>query len=166
MTDTLSFLKKKQRLLVNVAHIEKRGFTISGELPPKIFDIKNSNRLRCTNPLRYELHISLVSKAVLVAGKVSTVLHCKCDRCLTVYAHPLTNDGVCHFVDIPGDRQLDLTAKIREDMLIIFPQKFLCMQNCAGLCSSCGENLNIRKCNCGQCEDTFGVWSGLDKLRL
>ena len=166
MSDIQSSREKKRRLFINVAHIGENGLTLSGELPAKIFDIGNSERLSCTRPLTYDININIVSTAVLVTGKVGAVFSCKCDKCLMDYLQPLNNENVCHYIEVPPDRQLDLTEEIREDILILFPQKFLCMPNCAGLCSSCGENLNIRKCRCGHSEQTFAVWSGLDKLRI
>ena len=162
-----SNLTKKQKLLVNVAHIREDGLTISGELSPGVFDIGDGDRFRCTSPLNYELHLALVSKGILVTGIVNTKFSCKCDRCLTSYLHQLGSDDICHYVRIPNDNQLDLTEEIREDVLIGIPQIFLCSPNCVGLCSDCGQNLNIQNCSCRRSKGaSLSIWSSLDNLRI
>ncbi len=35
-----------------------------------------------------------------------------------------------------------------EDIFLSLPTKILCSENCAGLCTSCGKNLNHGKCDC------------------
>ena len=154
------------RLLVNVAHIQEKGFILCGKLPASVLNDIDNDRLRCANPLHYRLHLKLVTKALLITGDVSIELNSRCDRCLSYYIHRLQNKDICHYMDIPFDKQLDLTENIREDILIVLPQKFVCTPNCAGLCFRCGQNLNIQSCNCSRCEDTVNIWNKLDKLRI
>ena len=35
-----------------------------------------------------------------------------------------------------------------EDIFLSLPTKILCSENCAGLCTKCGKNLNHSKCDC------------------
>jgi uncharacterized protein len=58
---------------------------------------------------------------------------------------------------------IDLTEAIRQYTLLALPMKLLCREVCAGLCSSCGHNLNQGPCNCLP-RDTGLNWSGLSKL--
>jgi two-component system sensor histidine kinase PilS (NtrC family) len=41
-----------------------------------------------------------------------------------------------------------LTEDVREDILLAFPARNLCSGGCRGLCSECGQNLNVRECGC------------------
>ena len=44
--------------------------------------------------------------------------------------------------------QLDLTPMLREQIILAAPMQPLCKEDCAGLCSRCGQNLNDRRCAC------------------
>ena len=43
---------------------------------------------------------------------------------------------------------LDIDRELVEDLLLEFPQKLLCKEECKGLCSKCGKNLNFDSCDC------------------
>jgi uncharacterized protein len=44
--------------------------------------------------------------------------------------------------------QLDLTPMLREQIILAAPMQPLCKEDCAGLCSKCGQNLNEGRCAC------------------
>lgn len=46
------------------------------------------------------------------------------------------------------DYCLDLDELAREDILLEMPTRFLCRQECKGLCPKCGCNLNHAECGC------------------
>lgn len=46
-----------------------------------------------------------------------------------------------------GD-QLDLAPMLREQVILSAPMQPLCQEDCRGLCVQCGENLNVRQCQC------------------
>lgn len=46
------------------------------------------------------------------------------------------------------DGFLDIDAEINSQIEIEFPSRFLCREDCKGLCQRCGENLNNRSCSC------------------
>ena len=46
------------------------------------------------------------------------------------------------------DDQIDLNELLREQFYLALPMKPLCRDDCAGLCSQCGTNLNTGTCQC------------------
>ncbi|MBS5873681.1 MAG: DUF177 domain-containing protein [Candidatus Fimivicinus sp.] len=82
-----------------------------------------------------------------------------CDRCaadtkrdmLTSLEHVLVThldeEDTGEFIIVEGMR-LDLTALVWEDILLSLPTKFLCREDCKGLCPMCGKNLNDGSCSC------------------
>jgi len=71
-----------------------------------------------------------------------------CGRCLSAYG--------CHYHEefslsysIAGMVELDITDDIRQEILLSYPVKLLCREDCRGLCPRCGENLNERVCDHG-----------------
>ena len=58
------------------------------------------------------------------------------------------------------DGLLNLSEWARDAVAELLPPKILCSEECLGLCSQCGANLNLAACDCGQPTDFR--W---DKLR-
>jgi uncharacterized protein len=60
-------------------------------------------------------------------------------------------EGGCLLPEEPipfsGD-DLDLTAPVRESLLLELPMKPVCREDCVGLCPVCGANLNLERCGC------------------
>lgn len=59
----------------------------------------------------------------------------------------LNNEDNDDYIIVP-DMKLDLDELVLTDMLLSLPSKNLCSDDCKGLCSMCGQNLNHGHCNC------------------
>jgi uncharacterized protein len=125
-----------------------------------------------------------LQNSILVKCALNTEVELTCSRCLTKFRYPLKIKFVEEFlptVDIlsgasipepeePGaftiDEQhiLDLTEAVRQYSVMNIPIKALCKKDCAGLCPTCGKNLNEGKCNCPK-DDIDPRWSKLAELK-
>ncbi|RKG66564.1 DUF177 domain-containing protein [Corallococcus sp. CA054B] len=45
-------------------------------------------------------------------------------------------------------KTIDLDPIVREQVLLALPMSAVCREDCQGLCSQCGQNLNEKKCGC------------------
>ena len=45
-------------------------------------------------------------------------------------------------------KTIDLDPIIREQVLLALPVSVLCREDCKGLCTVCGEDLNEKDCGC------------------
>lgn len=85
-----------------------------------------------------------------------------CRRCLTDLAVPidLAVDAVFSanedLLDDPSvypipdaAAEVDVSGAVREELLLALSQYPLCREDCAGLCSRCGADLNQGPCGCG-----------------
>ena len=50
------------------------------------------------------------------------------------------------------DGFLDIDEQLREQLEMEFPSRFLCREDCKGLCQRCGKNLNEGECDCAKNE--------------
>ena len=50
------------------------------------------------------------------------------------------------------DGFLDIDEQLREQLEMEFPMRFLCREDCKGLCPKCGKNLNEGECDCDHTE--------------
>jgi len=53
-------------------------------------------------------------------------------------------------LSFPIDRNhlLDLREAIRQNLVLALPMRTLCSEECAGLCPTCGKDLNEGPCDC------------------
>ena len=124
-------------------------------------------------------------RGILVKGPLGTEVELTCSRCLGPFKRRLRMDveeeyfpttdvdtGAAIAVpDEPGcftidlNHILDLTEAVRQYASLAMPMKPLCHAECAGLCPTCGSNLNQALCNCpsGPADPR---WAELGKLPL
>ncbi len=89
---------------------------------------------------------------------VKFVLSLACDRCLKPFQQEKTLNFEHVLVQklnsanddylVCADGVLDLEELVRADVLLELPTKVLCSEDCRGLCSQCGKNLNEGSCTC------------------
>ena len=60
-------------------------------------------------------------------------------------------ENVDEYVAIEGGR-LDLDALVDEEMMLSFPMRFLCSEDCPGLCPKCGKPRRLGDCGCSLVE--------------
>ncbi len=58
----------------------------------------------------------------------------------------LTDDDMS--VGFYRDDRIDINKMVWEQIYLALPMKPLCKEDCRGLCSQCGANLNLSKCDC------------------
>jgi len=114
----------------------------------------------------------------LFRGTVTGVFSHACDRCLEEAAFPFEVAATWRFVSaepvVSGGEviltaeelddpaadytytagELDLVPALWEEAEMAFPEKFLCREECRGLCPGCGGNLNERTCACKAAPET------------
>lgn len=110
-----------------------------------------------------ELVITKLDKnklSIKTEGKV--ILDIPCDRCLTSvetevsyvvdeivdFSDNASEDEAKEEKDYIGGYELDVDKLVFGEILISMPGKTLCTPDCKGLCFVCGNNLNIKECNC------------------
>jgi uncharacterized protein len=62
---------------------------------------------------------------------------------------------------------LELEDVVREQVLLSLPGRTLCQADCKGLCAHCGQNLNVKSCDCAESAGNHDPrWSALQGLAL
>ncbi|MGI6093945.1 MAG: YceD family protein [Lachnospiraceae bacterium] len=103
------------------------------------------------------------NKVLLIEGKGNVTLQIPCSRCLTEVAVPIPLD-FDREVDMKLTEQeriealdesnyicggnLDVDQLVYNEILIGLPIRVLCKDDCKGICSHCGTNLNEGSCQC------------------
>ena len=125
------------------------------------------------SPLDIVAMLSSVSDGVLATGTAAVAWSSNCRRCLI----PITGLSEVDFRELYSEHpvpdetypivhdQVDLELVAREAILLDLPLAPVCRPDCAGLCPTCGTDLNEGTCNCVPAVSD-PRWAALDGLRI
>lgn len=140
------------------------------------------DEVETVDAVKAELSLRREGARVLAAGSLELKVHRCCDRCLADFVLPLTAAFEIDF-ELEGGEQtgrehrcrseemdfeflteseIDLQELLRQQYYLAMPVKTLCKENCQGLCSRCGGNLNRTECHCQQ--ESASAFEALRKL--
>jgi uncharacterized protein len=164
------------------------------ELRPAPFDVELAAgaiefpdlRVRQAGPLKAVGHAEMVSSLldeVRVKGHVSVLMQADCDRCLEPADCPVDEDFELYYRPAsealseekelaPGEAEVgfyegdgvELNDVLREFVLLALPMQKLCRADCKGICHVCGQNRNLKECQC-QAEAADDRWAALKSIR-
>lgn len=115
--------------------------------------------------------LEAVEGGVVVTGTVSAPFVGECRRCLGVVSGTISSGVEEIFVKDPEEGEtypilgdhIDLEPLAREAIVLALPLAPLCRPDCAGLCPSCGADLNGGACGCTPVPKD-SRWAALDVL--
>lgn len=149
-----------------------RDVKVKGALP----DVGNALARVPEEVLAADLRAESVVEGILVTGPVRAPVVFSCARCL----QPITTDvelDVCELFLAPGHEappeeeayevqgmDIDLEPMLRDNLTLALPLNPVCREDCAGICATCGKDLNTGACDCTD-EEIDPRWAGLAELR-
>jgi uncharacterized protein len=178
-------------MFIEIQELELHPLDFREEFSPGAIDLGPEVRQR--SPLLTEGHADLVEEHhgkhqvvqdIRLKGKLETDLEVACARCLEPVVLPVKRSFDLLYRPIgidSGHAELSVTDAeaeigyyqgegllledaLREQVLLSLPLKALCREDCKGLCSLCGKNLNEGECSCtDQLEDPR--WAALKEIR-
>lgn len=123
---------------------------------------------RQAGPLKVNAVGELVGSEIRVRGHIGTLLKATCDRCLgpvdlrverdfDLFYRPVATIAREEEVEVPEDEAevgfysgdgVALADVVTEQVILAVPMKIVCQVECQGLCSVCGANRNLERCDC------------------
>lgn len=112
-----------------------------------------------TTPVTLCGEIKNTAGVVTIDADVKVSIDATCDRCAEPFRlccdfnmlHGLVaslNDEENDDYILVENMKLDLRQLTLEDIYLALPTKLLCREDCKGVCSQCGANLNKVQCEC------------------
>ncbi len=141
---------------LNVGFIIHETIGTSHDFPFEFNEIKIADDLELRG-FSGTVNIGRTPQGLLVTGKFTGETTFECARCLKPF-NQTVNWGMTELyafneksvsdsgLIVPEDAHIDLQPLIREYALLEFPINPLCKPDCKGLCSVCGQDLNLRDC--------------------
>jgi len=115
--------------------------------------------------LKFEIELFRIEEGIAVLfSNVELKVEHNCDKCISKVTQDLHIDKFesifytqkpssiddpfdMHMIDLKN-KEIDLSEPLRQEIILSAPILLLCKEKCKGLCSSCGQNMNISTCNC------------------
>lgn len=152
-------------MIVNVSEIKDGGLSLDLTRGPGWLGGSERSEVASVDS-DIEFHIDLLRTAgeISVQGKIGFLAAARCSRCLSdvsvdtnlevkLILSPSETErkeeagGEIDYETYRG-RKIDLNDYMREQVNLSLPYKVLCAEDCRGLCSGCGQNLNEQQCDC------------------
>lgn len=123
---------------------------------------------RALSPVKYEAHLLRHEKYIALTAAVEASLELCCHRCGTSFVKEFKQDIELKIVDaasIEGSEEvvlseedldtvtyqngeIDLDSILLESIYLEIDGECLCREDCKGVCTVCGQNLNLGPCKC------------------
>jgi uncharacterized protein len=134
--------------------------------PEEVADEGDAYRIMAPVGLAFEIHKD--KDKFRLVGTVATELELPCSRCLELLRLPIAAPFDLRYLpaseastDVEREvgredletsyyrnDEIDLNELLREQFYLALPMKPLCRDDCRGLCTQCGTNLNTGTCDC------------------
>lgn len=82
-----------------------------------------------------------------VTGTLDSTCVVVCSRCLAE-KQVTVHEPVDLYFDIARKHEIDITPEVREQLIFLHQQQYLCSPECKGICPMCGVNRNNSSCSC------------------
>jgi uncharacterized protein len=159
------------KLKLTLSALPEKGLTVSAVASEEELRPEGARELN-VGPVTVNGVLAEADTDYLFRGDISGEYRHACDRCLEEARVPFTVDVTWLFVPSEGSEELsesdedfedvedeelpmtyengeiDLAPHVWEEIVLAAPSKYLCREDCAGLCARCGANLNREQCSC------------------
>ena len=134
---------------IDARQIPPEGLVLQEDIDPAVWDL-DTDLVKFREALELRAELSKVTNLVTARIKVGGALILVCSRCLKDFTADFKRDIR---IDYPVDSAhlvIDFDPEIRDQLILSYPVKPLCRQDCKGLCFKCGQDLNQGSCNCSK----------------
>ncbi|WP_424244501.1 uncharacterized protein Dip510_001751 [Elusimicrobium posterum] len=133
-------------LVFRTVDIERmRGLKCSARLSAEDFEniLSAPNKIISAN---VTLSFSISQKDILVQGTVEGKTRLECARCLEFFENDFSED----FFETYSIKSeiIDIMSLVVQTLALIEDIRFICKEDCKGLCDECGQNRNKVSCSC------------------
>lgn len=124
--------------------------------------VVGDERFVLRRPASFSITVSNAGTGLVVHGTVTAEVTASCARCLCEFDDEITGDVEASFT-LPGrepledetgevgvEGKIDVAPALYAGLVIEAPFAPVHSEECAGLCASCGTDLNVAECTCAQ----------------
>jgi uncharacterized protein len=157
---------------IRIIDIAEKERVLTAEEPAAVFPpllaAEENGDCRFLSPIRSELTVTHECDHIRAHGRVEATVELACSRCLAEFSATLRSAFTIFYTEAgpePQDEEvelaeedlisvpyrgdeIDFAPEIAEQLMLEIPFKPLCRETCAGLCPTCGADMNTSPCDC------------------
>ncbi len=162
---------------INISNLSEGVHQYEFEETPSSIDLDE----RFSEPVSVSVELEKRRRQLFLKGHVKTLGNFVCDRCLDEFKRNVSAEYRMTYVYNTSDageidkdelavlhsstNEIKIDEDVKEYVLLAIPLKILCKEGCAGLCGTCGRNLNHETCDCANEErESDRVWKDQNKI--
>jgi len=167
-TSSVAYWRGERPVQVRLDQIPDNGQDLDCTIEPTAFSLEgDSDQVQILETAHFVGKVARAGTDVYLTGTVTGLVELVCSRCVQEFAFPLQSQVEVHYIRRPDPlpeevelereeleqctyqgEEIDIAPEIRDQLLLSIPLKPLCKEDCLGLCSRCGANLNFEQCEC------------------
>ena len=135
------------------------GGVVPFELRLDLSDLSFESVREIKGPVTAKGQVSNNAGILTLQAEIQADIECICARCLTEFPKHISIQTEAGISEEETDRDnpdiyflegdsIYVDEVITTAFVLNMEQRFLCSENCKGLCDKCGKNLNDGPCNC------------------
>lgn len=132
----------------------------------------NGDTIKFATPISFSGEVKNENGDILVNGEIDFDCEVECHRCGESIIKTM-NFKISEIYSTNSQEEkyllqgeiLDFEDMLVDNIRLNLPIKFLCINDCKGVCTMCGNNLNVSECDCSKknTDSKFSVLSDLLK---
>lgn len=132
---------------ITVKDIGSKGLDLDEHIDPVELGLKNDD-FQCVSTIDVKARVERLGDTVLAKTEAEGMFSFTCGRCLEPVQKKVKEDCVFDYKVDKTTQTIELNDDIRQEIILAFPLVVLCREDCKGLCTGCGVNLNKEQCKC------------------
>jgi len=132
---------------IDVRSIPSTGCDIDGSLSQADFSVR-IKEIECLTPVKLSGRMEKSAGMVRAQVTATTIFRYICGRCLEACDQEFCEHFDFHYPVDSQENYIDVGEDVRQEILLGFPDRVICQDQCKGLCAGCGMNLNTDTCQC------------------
>lgn len=156
------------------------SFDVSDDLEIPALDV-GAETFVALGPAHFDITVTNTGTAIIAMGSVSMPVSATCARCLCEFPTEITAEVDGFYVSpghdeglpeeqeveyIDAENRIDILPAIVSALVLEAPFAPVHDEECAGICATCGADLNEGSCGCGDEAGIDQPFSALGKLLL
>ena len=176
-------------MIFEIEGIPEGGLNLDLLAAKEQFEI-NQPDCSLSDDIKFRGRLVKIDQDFSFSGELEAKLRVACTRCLNLFSYNIETGIKVHFIPLGKGQSLgneieiketdiekeiyeggkiDLRGSVRDYVLLEVPLMHSCREDCKGICSECGSDLNSSQCECqnkGQIDSRFEVLKEIkDKLK-
>jgi len=134
-------------LKIEIDKITDDPVTLEETVSAKVWGLDNYD-VKFSDEIHFVCTFTRFDNEIMVDGTATFRREAICGRCLKEVGEDVEADFKLNYNALSSGEEICVDDDVREQILLEHPMRFLCSQDCKGICAGCGANLNSEKCTC------------------